>query len=117
MPHFLLLLQGFVSLRHLCISTGRQIEVKSQNPLLMMIQEKAARLQILSGWKDIATYLGKGVRTVQRHEREMGLPIHRPAGDLRGGQLSPYQAELDKWITAGPSRVVSMGKRRALDSR
>jgi hypothetical protein len=31
----------------------------------------------LNGWNEIATFLGKGVRTVQRWEREYGLPIHR----------------------------------------
>ena len=33
--------------------------------------------QILSGWKEIANYLGKRIRTVQRYEREMSLPTHR----------------------------------------
>jgi PAS domain-containing protein len=32
----------------------------------------------LNGWKHIAAYLGKGVRTVQRWERDLCLPIHRP---------------------------------------
>ena len=31
----------------------------------------------LNGWKEIAVFLGKGVRTVQRWERDHGLPIHR----------------------------------------
>ena len=31
----------------------------------------------LNGWKEIAAFLGKGVRTVQRWEREQGLPVHR----------------------------------------
>jgi hypothetical protein len=31
----------------------------------------------LNGWKEIAAHLGKGVRTVQRWERELGLPVHR----------------------------------------
>jgi len=33
---------------------------------------------ILSGWKEIASYLHCGVRTVQRWEVD-GLPIYRPA--------------------------------------
>jgi hypothetical protein len=33
---------------------------------------------ILKGWKDIAKYLGCGVRTVQRWEK-LGLPVRRPA--------------------------------------
>src|ERR1041385_1511743 len=31
----------------------------------------------LDSWKAIAAYLGRGVRTVQRWEREEGLPVHR----------------------------------------
>lgn len=33
---------------------------------------------VLSCWKDIASHLGKGVRTVQRWERDLGLPVRRP---------------------------------------
>jgi hypothetical protein len=35
------------------------------------------RADLLNGWKEIASFLGKGVRTVQRWEAELGLPIHR----------------------------------------
>ena len=42
-----------------------------------MSEKKAARTDILSGWKQIANHLGKGIRTVQRYERELGLPLHR----------------------------------------
>lgn len=31
----------------------------------------------LNSWKEIATFLGRGVRTVQRWERELQLPVHR----------------------------------------
>ena len=68
------------------------------------------RLQIFSGWKDIANYLGKGIRTVQRYERELGLPIHRPAGRSRGSVIA-IVAELDGWVTASPVQPHSMHKR------
>jgi hypothetical protein len=61
------------------------------------------RVEVLSGWKDIATYLGKGVRTVQRYEQQFGLPIHRPAGKPEGSVLAT-KAELDAWIAATPVR-------------
>jgi hypothetical protein len=32
---------------------------------------------LLNGWKEIAAFLGKGVRTAQRWEIELGLPIQR----------------------------------------
>jgi len=37
----------------------------------------AAHRGLLSSWKEIATYLGCGVRTVQRWEQQRKLPIHR----------------------------------------
>jgi hypothetical protein len=59
--------------------------------------------EILSGWKSIARHLGMGVRTVQRYERQMGLPIRRPAGKMRGAVLAT-KSELDAWIAASPIR-------------
>ena len=32
--------------------------------------------KVFSSWKEIAAYLGKGVRTVQRWEAVLGLPVH-----------------------------------------
>ena len=63
-----------------------------------------AKFEILSGWKEIANYLGKGVRTVQRYERELGLPVHRPAGKPAGSVIAA-KAELDAWVKAGPVHV------------
>jgi hypothetical protein len=37
----------------------------------------AAHRGLLSSWKEIAKYLGCGVRTVQRWEQQRKLPIHR----------------------------------------
>lgn len=66
-------------------------------------RDKAVRPQVLSGWKEIAVYLGKGVRTVQRYERELGLPVRRPAGRPRAAVVATKQ-ELDAWVTASPIR-------------
>jgi hypothetical protein len=60
--------------------------------------------QFLSGWKEIANYLGKGVRTVQRYERWSGLPVRRPAGMPSGGAVIATKAELDGWVKASPIR-------------
>ena len=64
---------------------------------------KTTRVEILSGWKEIANYLGKGVRTVQRYERELGLPVRRPVGHV-GSSVIATKAELDGWIAAIPIR-------------
>jgi len=54
--------------------------------------------QILNSWKEIAAYLDRGVRTVQRWERDLRLPVHR----IGAGKRSPVFAsipELKFWIT------------------
>jgi len=50
----------------------------------------------LESWKEIAVYLKKGVRTVQRWERMEGLPVRRLRQD-RSGIVFAYKAELDAW--------------------
>lgn len=50
----------------------------------------------LDSWKEIAAYLGRGVRTVQRWERDEGLPVHRLAHEKRG-TVYAYRHELDAW--------------------
>ena len=51
----------------------------------------------LDSWKEIAGYLRRGTRTVQRWEREEGLPVHRlPHEKL--GSVYAYPAELDAWF-------------------
>ncbi len=52
----------------------------------------------LSGWKDIANYFHKGVRTVQRWEKELGLPVHR-LNTGKGEIVFALTAELDAWST------------------
>ena len=70
---------------------------------IMIRDKKSQTPEVLSGWKNIARHLGMGVRTVQRYERQMGLPIRRPAGKLRGAVLAT-KSELDAWIAASPIR-------------
>jgi len=71
----------------------------------VMTESMPSKMEIFSGWKEIANYLGKGVRTVQRYEREMRLPIHRPAGKSHGAVVAS-KTELDRWVTESPSRRV-----------
>jgi adenylate cyclase len=50
----------------------------------------------LDSWKEIAAYLRRGTRTVQRWEREEGLPIHRLQHD-KLGSVYAFRSELDAW--------------------
>ncbi len=53
---------------------------------------------VLSSWKDIAKYLGKGVRTVQRWERQFGLPVRRPIGASQKSAVLLYRSDVDAWL-------------------
>ena len=55
---------------------------------------------ILNSWKGIAAYLGRGVRTVQRWERECGLPVHRPHNHSRSPVIA-IPTEIDNWLRNG----------------
>ena len=55
-------------------------------------------VRILNSWKEIAAYLERGIRTVQRWERDLGLPVHR----IGKGKRSPVFAnvsELNFWLS------------------
>jgi hypothetical protein len=54
---------------------------------------------VLTSWKEIARYVGKGVRTVQRWEQELGLPVRRPNGGTKSVVLATSE-EIDSWIHA-----------------
>jgi|SRR5215831_6042183 len=62
-----------------------------------------ASVQILNGWKEIANYLGRGVRTVQRYERLFGLPVRRPAGKPWGSVVAT-PGDIDAWVARTPVR-------------
>ena len=59
---------------------------------------------ILNSWKEIAVYLGRGVRTVQRWEQELALPVHRPRGRSRSAVLA-FKRELDQWLDRTPNEA------------
>jgi hypothetical protein len=61
----------------------------------MNLPEESA---VLSSWKDIARYMGKGVRTVQRWEHHLGLPVRRPNGASHKSAVLLDRSELDAWL-------------------
>jgi uncharacterized protein YceH (UPF0502 family) len=70
--------------------------------------------KLLTSWKEIGLYLGKGVRTVQRWERDFDLPIHRaPSGSRRA--IFAVSEELDAWARShrrAPAGAVADSLRR-----
>jgi hypothetical protein len=58
---------------------------------------------MLHSWKEIAGYVGRGVRTIQRYEVELHFPVHRPAGGPRSAVLA-FTDEIDRWFAESPVR-------------
>src|SRR5271154_4427203 len=50
----------------------------------------------LDSWKEIAAFLGRDERTVNRWEKELGLPVHRLPGTK--GRVYAYTEELSTWL-------------------
>lgn len=64
----------------------------------MQSAEPVHASQILGSWKEIASYMGKSVRTVQRWET-MGLPVKRPLVRAKG-VVQASRVDLDRWMAS-----------------
>jgi Tol biopolymer transport system component len=69
----------------------------------------------LDSWKEIAAYLGRGIRTVQRWEREEGLPVHRLAHEKRGS-IYARREELAVWWESRRLTPASPSTSNAVDA-
>ena len=67
-------------------------------------EPSGAALRRLDSWKAVAGYLNRGARTVQRWEREEGLPIHRLQHD-KLGSIYAFCEELDAWWNSRKSTI------------
>jgi hypothetical protein len=54
--------------------------------------------KVLTSWKEIAQYFGKGVRTVQRWEAAFDLPVRRAAAGRDHRAVLALTEDLDAWI-------------------
>jgi TolB-like protein len=50
----------------------------------------------LESWKEIASFLNRDIRTVQRWEKAEGLPVHRHLHD-KAASVYAYPEELERW--------------------
>src|SRR5713226_677324 len=80
--------------RQLAYSEGRDMSDAGTRAGAMQGASPAA--QRLESWKEIASYLKRDKRTVQRWEKEYGLPVHRLQLNT-GSTVYAYPAELDAW--------------------
>jgi len=79
-----------------------------------VVHQPADRLE---SWKEIAAYLKRGVRTVQRWERTEGLPVHRHHHDKRG-TIYAFRHEIDAWLDqrgGGTASATARGSQPAAD--
>ncbi|MGI9102105.1 MAG: hypothetical protein ACR2IF_06640 [Terriglobales bacterium] len=66
-------------------------------------KDMTPQIRVLNSWKEIAAYLDRGVRTAQRWEHDLHMPIHRPKGQERSAVIA-FPEELDNWLHAAPVR-------------
>jgi hypothetical protein len=72
-------------------------------------QDRSQLAPILSGWKDIAGYVRKGIRTVQRWEREYDFPVRRTHVGPKSTVLA-VPIEIDSWVRARDFQKSAHGK-------
>jgi TolB-like protein len=63
----------------------------------------------LDSWKEIASYLRRDVRTVQRWEKKEGLPVYRHLHD-KLGSIYAYRNELADWFNARQQSGAGVGR-------
>ena len=63
----------------------------------------------LDSWKEIASYLRRGLRTAQRWERDAGLPVRRVAGN--SGAVYAFEPSSTRGGSAGRSMATGRPRR------
>jgi TolB-like protein len=53
---------------------------------------------ILNSWKEISGYLDRNVRTCQRWNIELALPVHRIDQSSQHSKVFAYKSEIDQWL-------------------
>jgi hypothetical protein len=66
--------------------------------------KKTTNRRILNGWKQISSHIDRGVRTAQRWEALLGMPVHRPALKDRSAVVA-FSDELESWLSRTPPHV------------
>jgi hypothetical protein len=69
----------------------------------------------LDSWKDIAQYLSRGTRTVQRWHADWGLPVRHIGGISTS--VFAFSDELDSWLRNHPTNQRACDPFNAASSR
>src|SRR5215472_16910096 len=103
MPHAQAAFCGRQGLPHFAAVTGMRNKAHSiamatsrihQRPADSCVSETGQRLE---GWKQIAAYSKRDVRTVQRWERSEQFPVRRQMHNKLGSVFA-FKKELDRWM-------------------
>lgn len=70
-------------------------------------RRQPGEVQRLESWKEIAAYLKRDVRTVQRWEKQERLPVYRHLHN-KLGTVYAYTTELDAWWRNGRERLEAL---------
>ena len=71
--------------------------MSDERPLAQAVNDRVSNDR-LETWGEIATYLSREIRTVQRWEKTMGLPVRRLAGGPdKQSRVFAFKHELDAW--------------------
>jgi len=85
-------------------ANSRRQEVPPGNTIALLTNRQSAR-DVLDSWKEIAVFLRRGVRTVQRWERLEGLPVRRHKHSQRGSVFA-LASEIAAWQEVRHSMAV-----------
>jgi hypothetical protein len=78
-----------------CIGQGvTSLGLRQQVP-----KQEDSPARLLDSWKEIARYLGRDVRTVQRWEKSENLPVHRHIHKEKASVFA-FSVEIERWRTA-----------------
>ena len=91
----------------------------AKSPLFPGDRRSEPRPLVLNSWKDIAGFLKCGVRTAQRWERDLDLPVYRPRPGRRG-PVCAFPTEIRLWMmqkkTEHPELALPVHKNTAIDA-
>src|SRR5262245_57860701 len=79
-------------------------------------ETQSAPADRLDSWKEIASYLKRDVRTLQRWEKEEGLPVHRQPHSKQGSVYA-YRPEIDGWWESRRRELETRAARSAMSRR
>ncbi|HUZ93541.1 MAG TPA: hypothetical protein VMU57_01360, partial [Edaphobacter sp.] len=88
----------------------------SKKLLRQAIPEEIDVKEVLSGWINIANYIGTCVSTAQRYEHALDLPIYRRGNGPRP-PVYALKSELDRWLRGTAAEHIGREMREDFDQR